>query len=206
VDLSKPYDNSAFITEVRSYTYWLKTDTVAEVYQLMRYDGYQTDVPIADNVVGLRFEYFGEPLPATLRPGQNPPTTYGPAPPALGVNNSSDSWGAGENCAFLVAGGQQVPRMATLGPGNGPLVKLDQTNLTDGPWCPDAQAGNRYDVDLLRIRKVRTTLRVQVASKSFRGPTGALFKRGGTSIGGEKYIPDQEIKFDVTPRNLNLGR
>ena len=24
--------------------------------------------------------------------------------------------------------------------------------------------------------------------------------------GGERYVPDQEIKFDVTPRNLNFGR
>ena len=51
-----------------------------------------------------------------LRPQQTPPTTYGPKPPALGVNNAADTWPAGENCAFMVSGGQQVPRMATLGP------------------------------------------------------------------------------------------
>lgn len=206
VDLSKAYDGNATITQVNSFTYWLKTDTVAETYQLMRYDGYQSDVPIAENVVGLNFEYFGDPQPARLRPNQTPPTTYGPNPPGLAADNAADSWGAGENCAFMVSAGQQVPRMATLGPANGPLVKLTQTQLTDGPWCPDESAGNRYDVDLLRVRKVRTTLRVQVADKTLRGATGTLFTRGGTSRGGQKFIPDQEIKFDVTPRNLNLGR
>lgn len=205
-NLSKAYGANSYVVQVMTRTYWLKTDTVAETYQLMMYDGLDTDVPIADNVVGLNFEYFGEPQPALLRPQQIPPTTYGPNPPALGVDNASDSWPAGENCAFMVVGGQQVPRMATLGGGNGPLAKLDQTKLTDGPWCPDGTNVNRYDVDLLRIRRVRVTLRVQVANKAFRGPSGTLFLRGGTSQGGERFIPDREIKLDVTPRNLNLGR
>ncbi len=65
---------------------------------------------------------------------------------------------------------------------------------------------NRFDADLLRIRKVRVTLRVQVGAKSLRGPTGTFFLRGGTSTGAERYIPDQEISFEVTPRNLNFGR
>ena len=55
--LSKPYDANAYIAQVAVFTYWLKTDTVAGTYQLMRYDGYQTDLPIAENVVGLSFEY-----------------------------------------------------------------------------------------------------------------------------------------------------
>jgi hypothetical protein len=49
------------------------------------------------------------------------------------------------------------------------------------------------------------TLRVQVASAALRG-RGDLFVRPGTSPGGERYVPDQEIRFDVTPRNLNLAR
>ena len=69
-----------------------------------------------------------------------------------------------------------------------------------------ALIANRFDADLLRIRKVRVTLRVQVGLKSLRGPTGPLFLRGGTARGGERYIPDQEISFEVTPRNLNFGR
>jgi hypothetical protein len=204
--LNKPYDTGAYITQVAQYTYWLKTDTVAGNYQLMRYDGNQTDVPIADNVVGLSFEYYGERNPPQLRPGLTPPTTYGPSPPALGVDNSSDNWGAGENCIFTVSAGVHVPRLPTISGGVNSLVKLTQAQLTDGPWCPDSVAPGRYDADLLRIRKVRITLRVQAAKASLRGPVGTLFTRGGTSRTGEQFVPDHEIKFDVTARNLGLGR
>ena len=214
-DLSKAYTAvpETFVTQIAAATYWLKTDTAAETYQLMRYDGYQTDVPIAENIVGLAFEYFADPAPPVLLKSVTdtvgPWTTYGPKPPAVGVDVASDNWGAGENCLFMVSGGTHVARTemaAPLGPVNGPLVKLTSAKLMDGPWCPDSTMGNRFDADLLRIRKVRVTLRVQVAAKSLRGPTGAFFLRGGTASGGERYIPDQEISFEVTPRNLNFGR
>jgi hypothetical protein len=210
--LSKSYSANAHIAQVAAFTYWLKTDTLAETYQLMRYDGYQTDLPIAENVVGLSFEYFGEPsAPLLKKPVSDPKgpwTNYGPKPPPLGSNNSADNWGAGENCLFMVSNGQQVARteMPNLGPVDGALVKLTTEMLTDGPWCPDSANANRYDADLLRIRKVKVTMRVQVATKAFRGPAGTLFRYGGTSRGGERFIPDQEISFDVTPRNLNFGR
>jgi hypothetical protein len=45
-----------------------------------------------------------------------------------------------------------------------------------------------------------------VAAAALRGPAGVLFKYGGTSQGAERFVPDQEISFDVTPRNMNLGR
>jgi hypothetical protein len=47
---------------------------------------------------------------------------------------------------------------------------------------------------------------VQAAKASLRGPTGTLFTRGGNSRTGEQFVPDHEIKFDVTARNLSLGR
>ena len=212
-DLSKAYAQNTYITQISAATYWLKTDTVAETYQLMRYDGYQTDSPIAENVVGLAFEYFADPSPPFLLKSVNDPigpwTNYGPKPPDVGFNVPSDNWGTGENCLFEVSGGFHVARtqMATaLGPVNGPLVKLSSSRLTDGPWCPDSSAANRFDADLLRVKKVRVTLRVQVGSKSLRGPTGTFFLRGGTASGGARYIPDQEISFEVTPRNLTFGR
>jgi hypothetical protein len=204
-DLNKPYGTDAQIAQVAIYTYWLKTNTVAETYQLMRYDGNVTDVPIAENVVGLQFEYYGEAAPPELRPGMQPPTTYGPKPPALGTDNSADNWGAGENCVFTLSSGNQVPRLGWLATGSHGLVKLTESQLEDGPWCPDSAAAGRYDADLLRIRKIRVTLRVQVGSKMLRG-SGSLFTRAGYSRGGERFIPDQEIKFDVTPRNISLGR
>jgi hypothetical protein len=64
----------------------------------------------------------------------------------------------------------------------------------------------RFDADLLRVRRVRATIRVQAALEAMRGPASALFLKGGTATDSTRWIPDQEISFDVTPRNLNLGR
>ena len=86
------------------------------------------------------------------------------------------------------------------------LIKLTAAQLTDGPWCPDVNNANRGDADLLRIRKVAVTIRVEAALDALRGPASALFTRGGTSRGGNKWVPDQEIRFEVSPRNMNLGR
>ena len=90
-------------------------------------------------------------------------------------------------------------------PGSG-LVKLTAAQLKDGPWCPTAASVNRWDADLLRVRKIGVTLRVQAANAALRGPAGTLFARGGTSRGGDRFVPDQEIHFEISPRNLNLGR
>jgi len=92
------------------------------------------------------------------------------------------------------------------------LVPLSAASLTDGPWCPDAANSNRYDADLLRIRKIRVAIRVQTGNRALRGSgslaTGpdALFTNGGTARSLSNTVPDQAIRFDVSPRNLNLGR
>jgi hypothetical protein len=199
VDLSKAYAQGAFITQIAAYTYWLKTDTVAENYQLMRYDGISTDLPIADNVVGLAFEYFGDPAaPALVKPLTDPKgpwTNYGPKP-------KSDAG----NCIFDLVSGKHVAKSTMPALGTGPLVKLPKAKLTDGPWCPDSSTGNRFDADLLRIRKVKVTIRFQVANKNLRGSDTALFLRPGNSKSGARFVPDQELAFEVSPRNLNFGR
>ena len=85
-------------------------------------------------------------------------------------------------------------------------MRLDPTTFQDGPWQPDETDANRFDADLLRIRRVRVTLRVQAARAALRGPAGMLFVHGGTSTSMERYLPDREIRFDISPRNLNLGQ
>jgi hypothetical protein len=157
-----------------------------------------------DNVVGLNFDYYGTPQPPQLLDPVALTTTYGPKPPPLGTTYTA--YPPGENCVFMVSGGAQVSRLPVLGAGGATLVKLDATNLTDGPWCPDANNPNRWDADLLRVRKVVVTLRVQAALAAMRGPASALFTVGGTSKSSTRWIPDQEVRFQVTPRNLNLGR
>jgi len=211
--LSGAYDSgTAQLTEVAAHTYYLKTDINTNTYQLMHYDGYKTDLPIVDNVVKLNFSYFGDPQPPMLIPGKSlcdasakgPFTTYGPKPPCIGLPPKA-TYPTGENCAFTVAGGVQVPRLPGLAATTGE-VELTPAMLTDGPWCPDPTFDNRFDADLFRIRRVVVTLRVQAAVASLRGPAGLLFTRGGTSTSSQRYVPDQEIKFSVTPRNMTLGR
>ena len=111
----------------RPHTYYLKNDAATGIAQLMRYDGHESDLPLADHVVGLGFDYFG-------------------------------------------ADGAQLAAAA----------------FQDGPWFPDDEDRNRFDMDLLKIRRVRVTLRVQPASAALR-----------------RLLPDREIRFDVAPRNLN---
>ena len=215
-DLSKKYSTNAKITQMAMHVYYLDTTT----NQLMHYDGTTAGVanPVVDNVVGLSFEYWGDPTPPALKkPGTDQSVTYGPKPPALGLTQPPAPavayWPAGTNCTIDVTGApvQQVSRLPSLGAVNAGLVKLNDpanpnTSLTDGPWCPDPNNVNKWDADLLRVRKITVTLRVQAALEALRGPAGTLFTKAGTSRGANSYAPDQEVKFDVAPRNLNLGR
>jgi len=204
-DLSKAYGPGAKVAQVNEHVYFLDATT----NQLVHYDGFQTATPVLDNVVGLTFSYYGDPTPPQLKePGVNQSVTYGPEPPALGVVQGS--WPAGENCTIQVSSGQQLSRLATLGAPSSGLVLLTAADLTDGPWCPDGSNSNRFDADLLRIRKIRISLRLQTGNSSLRGSavTGpdALFVNPGTSSGGYRLVPDQMVSFDVSPRNMNLGR
>jgi prepilin-type N-terminal cleavage/methylation domain-containing protein len=210
-DFSKAYDVGAVISQMDAATYYWRQDPATDTFQLMYNDLFTVDVPLIDNVVGLRFEYLGEAAPPVLRAPVTDPvgpwTSYGPKPPALGVDVTGDSWPAGENCTFTVdaASGQHVSRLATLG-APGTLTGLTAAQLSDGPWCPDAANINRYDADLHRVRQIRVTFRVQTGVAVLRGPAGVLFSRAGTGRISTRLVPDQAVQFDITPRNLNLGR
>ena len=183
--LSKAYPGSASrhltkIVEISIHVYYLNTAT----HQLMHYDGFSTVTPVLDNVAGLDFEYYGDPSPPIFaRPGKDQKVTYGPSPPAQGVTQAP--FAPGENCTWQMSGEGQVTRLASLGSAGGGLVRLTASQLTDGPWCPDDFNANRYDADLLRVRRVRITLRV---------------------TSGNDAVPARSVRFDVTPRNLNFGR
>jgi type II secretory pathway pseudopilin PulG len=146
--------------------------------RLMVYDGDRSDVPVVDHVVDLRFTYYGDPSPTSV------------TPPAEGL----------PNCAYA-AGRPPVPLLSDL--GGTKLVPLTEAQLTDGPWC--GQSPGRFDVDLLRVRRIGVALRLEAEGAEFRG-TGAAFATRGTSLVGDRYIPDVQITFDVAPRNLlNTG-
>lgn len=177
--LNHTYAEGSTITQVVSNTYYRDATT----NQLMRYDGATTTHALVDNVVDLDFEYFGE---------VNPPTQ---PKPALGSNIA--------NCLYD-AMGNYIAGMPVLPADEGSLARLKPDDLKDGPWCGGGDT--EFDADLLRIRKVRMVLRMQVASPSLRGSDATLFANPGKSQGGNRVVPDYFVRLDVTPRNLNLTR
>jgi type II secretory pathway pseudopilin PulG len=145
--------------------------------RLMLYDGYQSDVPLVENIVDLRFAYFLAPSPSS-------------------VTRPTD----GEtNCAYA-AGTPPVPLLADLG-GIAPQLAAASL-LTDGPPC--GLPPHRFDADLLRVRRVRVTIRAQAGLDDLRG-VSRDFSRRGRSIGAESSVPDVEVTFDVSLRNVGSG-
>ena len=147
--------------------------------QLKHYDGWLNDTPLVDNVVALEVQYFGDPAPPTMpkpKPGN-------------------------ANCLYDAAGTALLP---TLPATSGSLVPLPAAMLTDGPVC--GVAPNQFDADLYRVRKVSVRLRMQAASPSLRGQDPLLFTNPGTAVGGNTFVPDFELSFEVAPRNMNLTR
>jgi len=162
------------VRPIRQRVYYLDTAT----HRLMMYDGYQTDVALAENIVALRFEYFADPWPASV-----------PRPPA-GL----------ANCVYG-AGTPPVPLLADYGAATPAPVGAAQ--LTDGPIC--GLSPHRFDGDLLRIRRIRVTLRAQASDRVVRA-SGPEYANPGLSAGGSAAVPDVEVTFDVTPRNLQATR
>ena len=100
-------------------------------------------------------------------------------------------------------GSQHLPRLPVLpsGTNTAALVKLTESQLTDGlpGWCPDENNANRYDVDLLRIRKIGVTIRVQTALAA--KPEGADAERLAERIrsyfgGSESLLKGAAPKID----------
>ena len=75
------------------------------------------------------------------------------------------------------------PRPLLMPLAAGTISEIPLERFTDGPFC--GIAPNRFDADLLRIRRVRVTLRLQAADASVR---------------------DVEVTFHVAPRNMLAAR
>jgi type II secretory pathway pseudopilin PulG len=169
------YAPGAMATAVETHTYYFD----AAQRQLRHYDGHGSDVPAIDRVAGVTYAYFGD----TAAPSQ-------PKPPS------------GEaNCVYD-ASGARWPTVGTLPGGVGNLVHLPLSSLADGPWC--GSGDNRFDVDLLRIRRVRMVVRLE-APDDLR-MSGALFSAPGSSRSARRLVPDLSLAVDIAPRNLNAGR
>ena len=67
----------------------------------------------------------------------------------------------------------------------GEAGRIDSGRFRDGPWLPDAVFANRYDADLLGVRRIRATLQLR-AARRLLAPSSF-----------------ETVRFDVAPRNLN---
>jgi len=170
------YPAGAAIAEAESHTYYFD----AKNRQLRHFDGYLTDIPVVDEVVGVSFEYEGDPLPPRV------------PKPALGT----------ANCLYDAAG-VAAPGLMNLPAQNGSLAVLPLSILSDGPWCGDGD--NTFDADLLRIRRVGVTLRLQVGNDMMRA-RGTDFAIAGRGISAAQLVPDYAVRFVVAPRNMGWDR
>lgn len=143
-------------------------------------NGHTSDLPITDDVVGVEVEYYGEVRPPVwLRP------------PA-----------GGANCLYDADGAFRTALMPALA-GGPALSRLDEAMLTDGPWC--GAGSTQFDADLLRVRRVRVSVRLQAADPAVRGADPARFREPGTARRSAALVEDAVIRIDVAPRNLVGG-
>ena len=209
-DWAKVYPIGSTIIPVSVRTYYLRPASggAAAATREVR-GGAGPDSPVADHVVGLRVDYYGR-----ARATAHAASAVGcrrsvdhirPATPVSDATMTPSI--AGSNCLFADNGSAiAAPLLPSFGTPDSALIPLTAAQLTDGPWCPDATAPNRYDADLLRIRSITVTLRIESALDALRGPAGLLFTRGGTARTGDRYAPDLEVRTRITPANLVLGR
>jgi hypothetical protein len=173
---SYAYGAGAAVAEAEFHSYYFD----AKNRQLRHFDGYLTDIPVVDEVVGVSFEYEGDPLPPEA-----------PKPP-LGT----------ANCLYDAAG-IRLPGLVNLPAHGASLASLPLSILSDGPWCGDGDIS--FDVDLLRIRRVNVTLRLQVGNDMMRG-LGTDFAIAGKGTNAGQLVPDYAVRFDVAPRNMGWDR
>jgi hypothetical protein len=163
------------VLSIDSSSFFLDRST----FVLHRYDGDASDVPAIDDVVAMDVRYYG----ATQAP-------VWPRPPA------------GEaNCLYDAGGGYQSALMPVLA-GVGGLVELTEAMLTDGPWC--SSGATRFDADLLRVRRIRISVRLQASDPAVRGRDRQRFANPGPATRETSLVPDVSVSIDVTPRNLGL--
>lgn len=171
--LSQAYTPALGAAVVRAEVRSLVFDAARAQLRLTSASG--SDQPLLDEVVHFSVAYVGSPFPPEA-----------PRPPP----------GTG-NCVVDEAG---QPRLAELSPTWGGLVRLTPAALSDGPICGTGPAA--YDADLLRIRALRVTLRVQAGQPRHRGRNPQWFRRPGPATDPRTLVPDEEVTFDVALPNL----
>ena len=193
----------------RSSAHLLPATTATETFQLMHYDGDQPTCRSSTTSSTCASSSSATRSRRSMAASRSRPSERAVDDLRTEAAARRPSGGFGrrrELHVHLSTASTPAPRLPALGRAGQRARQADRGALTDGPWCPTADIGDRYDADLLRVRKVGVTLRVQVAAAALRGPAGVLFRPAARSPAASAACPDQEIRFEVTPRNLNLGR
>jgi len=150
------FEAGALVAEVVVRSYYFD----AAQGQLRLYDGDASDQPVVDAVASLTLEYFGT---------ADPPQWPRPAPGDAGC--AYDAFGSWRGGVTLVADDHG-------------LARLPLTLFRDGPWC--GAGGTAFDVDLLRVRRIRVVVILRGTDVNDAGPA-------------------YRVAFDITPRNLSLN-
>jgi hypothetical protein len=169
-----PYPAGARVVPVSSTTYAVDQGTRT----LRAYNGDASDLPLVDDVLEMRVEYFGEP-----RPPSQPRPQPGQA-----------------NCLYASDGSYHWGLLPVLDAPGG-LALLTPSLLDDGPWC--GSGSRQFDADLLRVRRIRVTLRLQAADPAVRGADPARFRMPGSARRPGAMVPDTSVVVDVSPHNLS---
>jgi prepilin-type N-terminal cleavage/methylation domain-containing protein len=147
---------------------------------LRTYDGDATDAPLVDEVVAMEVEYYGDLRGPVL-----------PRPPA-----------GTANCLYESDGTYRAALLPALRDAGGGQARLTGALLVDGPWC--GAGASRFDADLLRLRRVKVTVRLQASDPAVRGPDRLKFRNPGHASRPGFMVPDTTIVLDVRPRNLRV--
>lgn len=175
INPSGPYAAGTPVIAVESASISLNRSSMT----LRLYDGDANDLPLLDDVVDVSVQYYGEGEPPVW-----------PRPPV------------GEtNCLYAADGAYQSALLPVLGtPGR--LLELSAGMLTDGPWCGGGDT--QFDADLLRVRRVRVSVRLQAGDAAVRGADRLRFANPGSARRSSLAVPDLTVQIDVAPRNLRL--
>ena len=90
------------------------------------------------------------------------------------------------NCLYAADGTYQSALPVLGAPGR--LIELTPAMLTDGPWC--GAGDTRYDADLLRVRRMRVSVRLQAGDAAARGTDPARFANPGSARRSALFVPD----------------
>jgi hypothetical protein len=172
------YPRGSPVLAVEPSTFYL--DRAART--LRRYDGDASDLPVVDDVVDMEVRYYGDIRPPRLpmpRPGAS-------------------------NCLYDATGAYRSVLLPVLPAAGSDQAVLSEADLTDGPWCGDGS--NRFDADLLRVRRVRVAVRLQAADPAVRGSDAIWFREPGSARRPAMLVSDSIVIVDTAPRNLRGGR